>query len=563
MRVRGTREAMRVLGRAGFVTACAGFAVAGCAHIGRLSYVPQTIAPVTADSSDRRHEAHDRGLVSLGPMFGDTLIGLMPGTADSSRRFLGRLRSGFTADTLNIILLGDNRPGNRTSRLAPEYFTLQRMFSPNPGRILKGLVTIPIILVKGLYPDLGLIRDIPGRLRHMPTWGPERKVVSAILAKVDSLHAHGETVAAVINTGDLVNDGRYPAHWQRFLGINQPLTSRVPYFAVAGNHERTDAVEGVANWRMATGLPVSGDRLYYCFDSADGWVRFIALDSNPMTDPGHYWSREVQIKYSDEEIHWMVARIKEHQGPVFLFMHHPPFSVGFHHAEWQADSVLSNRRELMMRALHEAGIAVLATGHEHDYERALFTWPDAVLIDIVTGGGGAPLHAIPPPAESARLFAEYQVAGSTVKPENVVTGAFNNFIHVRLWFGGGEIYAYAVDARSKATLVDKVRIDLSRYGIPKIDQHKMPIPTRAAVSGPHEEQVKKPNVAKIDTVANSARILSKPSPRKASQRQVKRAVTVRDSVAAAHRDSVAAARRDSLAARKRLPPPPAPNRPKQ
>ncbi len=412
-------------------------------------------------------------------MFGDTLIGLVPGTADSSRRYLGRLRNGYTADTLNIFLLGDNRPGNRVSRLQPEYATLQQMFSPNPVKFFKGLVTIPFMLVKGLYPDLALLRDIPGRLRHMPTWGPERKVVSAMLAKADSLNAHGEMVSAVINTGDLVNDGRRPAHWERFLKINQPLTSRVPYFPVAGNHERTDTEDGVANWRTATGLPVSGDRLYYCFDSADGWVRFIALDSNPMADPAHLWTREVQIKYSDEEISWMVARLKEHTGPAFVFLHHPPFSLGFHRVEWEADSVLRNRRERMMQALHEAGIGVLAGGHEHAYERALFKWPDAVLIDIVTGGGGGPLHTIPPQAQSARMFAEYKVAGSTVDPENVVAGSFNHFIHVRLWFGGGELYTYAVDKRSQTTLADKVRIDFTRYGVPKIDEHKMPILPKA------------------------------------------------------------------------------------
>ncbi len=547
------------------VTALAAMVMAGCAHIGRLSYVPQTVAPIGSDSTSSEHNERDeRGPspLPLRPMFGDTLIGLVPGTADSSRRYLGRLRSGYTADTLNIFLLGDNRPGNRTTRLAPEYYTLQRMFSLKPGRIFKGLATIPIALVKGLFPDLALIRDIPGRLRHMPTWGPERKVVAAMLSKVDSLRAHGETVSAVINTGDLVTDGRYPAHWERFLKITQPLTSRVPYFAVAGNHERTDAVEGVANWRTATGLPAGGDRLYYCFDSADGWVRFIALDSNPMADPAHLWTREVQIKYSDEEINWMVARLKEHQGPAFVFMHHPPFSVGFHHAEWQADSLLRLRRERMMQALHEAGIGILATGHEHAYERALFTWPDAVLLDIVTGGGGAPLHTIPPPAQSAKLFAEYKVAGSTVKPENVVTGSFNHFIHVRLWFGGGELYTYAVDHLSRTTLADKVRIDLTRYGIPKIDEHKMPIPANGpATSGPHEENVKKPNPARVDTVANSRRILTTPSPREASTRQVRRGVTVRDTASAARRDSIAIAKRDSLAAPLRVRAPAAPSKP--
>ena len=376
-----------------------------------------------------------------------------------------------------------------------------------------------------------------------------------MLAKVDSLNAHGEMVAAVINTGDLVADGRVPAQWQRFLRLTEPLSSRVPYFAVAGNHERTDTVEGVENWRAATGLPVGSDRLYYCFDSADGWVRFIALDSNPMTDPGSYWSREVQIKYSDEEINWMVARLKEHNGPAFVFLHHPPFSLGFHRVEWEADSVLRNRRERMMRALHEAGIGVLAAGHEHAYERALFTWPDAVLVVLVTGGGGGPLHAIPPQAQSAEMFSEYKVAGSTVNPENVVAGSFNHFIHVRLWFGGGDLRTYAVDHRSRTTLADELRIDLSRYGVPKIDEHKVPVlPKAPATPGPHEDKAMSTKPAKADTIATSRRILTKPSPREASRQQVKRATAVRDSAAVSKQDSIAARRRVQAPAAPSKPP---------
>ena len=540
--------------RLAVATAVAVAALAGCAAIGRLDYAPLAVKPGKTASTERGREQRNGRTVSLGPMFSDTLIGLVPGTADSSRRYLGRLRNGYTADTLNIILLGDNRPGNRVSRLEPEYETLRQMFSLNPVKILKGLITIPIAFVKGMYPDLALVQDIIPRLRHMPTWGPERKVVAAMLAKVDSLEARGEVVSAVINTGDLVNDGRRPAHWKRFLEINRPLSSRVPYFPVAGNHERTDTPEGVANWRTATGLPVGGERLYYCFDSADGWVRFIALDSNPMADPANLWSREVQVRYSDEEISWMVARLKEHNGPAIVFLHHPPFSLGFHHVEWEADSVLRNRRERMMRALHEAGIGVLAAGHEHAYERALFTWPDAVLIDIVTGGGGGPLHSIPPQAQSAQVFSHYRVAGATVDSASVVAGSFNHFIHVRLWFGGGELYTYAVDKQSRTTLADKVRIDFSRYGVPKIDEHKVPIlPKAPSTPGPHEEVAKKPDPARADSTAASDRILTKPSPREASRRQVKRATTVRD--------SVAAAKRDSLAARKRAHAPAAPSRP--
>jgi hypothetical protein len=263
-----------------------------------------------------------------------------------------------------------------------------------------------------------------------------------------------------------------------------------------------------------------------------------------MADPAHLWSREVQIKYSDEEISWMVARLKEHNGPAFVFLHHPPFSVGFHHDEWQADPILIQRRERMMNALHEAGLGVLAAGHVHAYQRALFTWPDAVLVDLVTGGGGGPLHMIPPPAQAAQQFSSYRVAGSHVDSANVVTGAFNHFIHVRLWFGGGELYTYSVDKNSKTTLADKVRIDLTRYGVPRIDEHKVPIlPKPMGTAGPHEEVAKNPSPARADTVANSKRILATPTPRDASRLQVKRANTKRTVLAAAKRDSIAAAKR--------------------
>jgi len=512
------------LGR--FVTVLAlATGLAGCAHTGLLTNVGHTVTPVVADSIGHGERAHGRGHAlappPLRPLFGDTLIGLMPGTADSTHRFLGRLRDGFTADTLNIILCGDNRPGYRLARLAPQFLAIRQGLSPNPLKILKGLVNIPILLVHGLVPDLALVREFPALISHNPKWGREHQVMSAILAKVDSLHAQGQTVAAVINTGDLVFDGQYAGGWSRFLRITEPLTSRVPYFPVAGNHERTDTVNGVANWRTATGLPVGGDRLYYCFDSADGWVRFIALDTNPIVDPLGRWTREVQVKYSQEEFSWLVARVKEHRGSVIVMMHHPPFSVSAHRMEWQADSVLTERRERMVKALHESGISIIASGHEHSYQRALLTWPDAVLVAIVTGGAGAPLHVLPSAQESARLYSEYRVAGSTVKPENVVVDQVFNFTHLRLWFGGGDLHSYAVDRNARATLIEHVQIDLARYGVPRIDQHKIPLPPS---KGPVETMKPlagmppPPPGAKVDSISASKRLLSKPPPAAARKR---------------------------------------------
>jgi hypothetical protein len=494
----------------------------GCARVGRLSFVPQPVAPVPPDSTapgspapPSPSAARARELSRIRALFaGDSLVGLIPGTADSSRRYLGRMYQGFTADTMHILLLGDNRPSYRTARLRPEFIKIKEMVSLNPLKIVRGLITIPVVLVKGLYPDLALIRDAPAIITKKPNFGREVDVMTALTAKIDTLEAQGKTAAAIINTGDLVKDGRYPAHWERFLDLVRPISRRVSYFAVAGNHERTDTPEGLENWRTGTGLPISGDRLYYCFDSADGWVRFIALDSNPMTDPANRWSREVEVKYSDEQIDWMVARLKEHRGPAFVFLHHPPFSVGFHRVEWESDEVLRERRERMVRALYEARIGIMAAGHEHAYERVIFTWPDAALIYIVAGGAGSPLHDIPSPSQSAVMFSQYKVGGATVKPENVYSGEVFHFIHLRLWFGGGDFFTYGVEKGGSVKLIDYVQVDLERYGIPEVDQKKMPLPPKGPEmpAPPEEGENKEAITSKSDSLTASDRIQAQPPP---------------------------------------------------
>lgn len=512
--------------------------VAGCANIGRLQFNPAPIAPSqthvagetphpgapvvpgTVPAKPTTTQAKKAGPSPVtGAMFGDTLVGLTPGTADSTRRYLGRLRGGFASDTLNFILYGDNRPGFRTSRIVPELNRTKVMFTHFPTRFGAGLLAIPQALWHGLYPDLGMIRDIPGYFRHTTDYGREKPVISGILEKIDSLQAHGQVVSAVVNSGDLVKDGRRPGHWKRFLGIIQPLSSRYPYFASPGNHERTDTPEGIANWGTATGLPIASDRLYYCLDTADGWVRFIALDSNPVVDARGRWTREAQVKYSHEEFAWAVDRIREHEGPVIVFMHHPPMSAGFHRGEWQRDSVLTRRREDMIRALHDAGLGILVTGHEHTYQRALLTWPDAVLICVVSGGAGAPLHALPPRDVAKSLFAQYEIAGGTVKPENVYTAEAFHFMLMRIWFGGGEFFTYAVDAKGRPTQIDRVAIDLARYGTPQIDQHKIVIPRASGPKAGHEKESRSSSPLPVvgshpDSTDAARRLLTQPPPGK-------------------------------------------------
>jgi predicted MPP superfamily phosphohydrolase len=515
-------------------------AVMGCAKMGRLTFVdpvapvlPENIATARDSAREERGERAETGGPSgtgqsirpIGPlraMFADTLLGFRPNTADSAKRYLGRLRRGFVADTLEFILMGDNRPAFRTTRLRKELTAMRGMFSLNPLKFLKGLVSIPLFLVKGTIPDFAIARDVPALLLNKPTYGREHQVVEAVMRRADSLEAAGRQLSLVINTGDLVKDGRRPSHWTRFMRITRPLYERIPYFAIAGNHERTDDSLGIANWRTALGLPITGNLLHYCFDSADGWVRFIAIDSNPMTDEAKLWSREDAVAATNEQFAWMIARLKEHNGPAFVMMHHPPFSAGFHRMQWQADSVLYNRRETMVKALQESGLAVLAASHEHNYQRALLTTGDAVLVCIVSGGAGSPLHQIATGDEAARIFSLYQLPQGVFKPENVVSAVVFHYVHMRLWYGGGEFYTYAVDGSGVDKMIDHVEIDLKRFGTPKIDQDKMPIPQTTGPQVPDESANPPAPTAAPDTTKGVKPVV-KPAAKKTTVRPKQKA----------------------------------------
>src|SRR5262245_18560703 len=111
-------------------------ACAACATPGRLTPVVATVAPVLRDTVLHDVRGRPRVVQTWRPMFSDTLIGLVPGTGDSSRRYLGRLREGYAADTLNVIMFGDNRPGWRAARLQKEYATMHKMWSGRPKDFL-------------------------------------------------------------------------------------------------------------------------------------------------------------------------------------------------------------------------------------------------------------------------------------------------------------------------------------------------------------------------------------------------------------------------------------------
>src|SRR4029079_16298509 len=89
-----------------------------------------------------------------------------------------------------------------------------------------------------------------------------------------------------------------------------------------------------------------------------------------------------------------------------------------------------------------------------------------------------------------------------------------HFILVRLWFGGGQLFTYSVDQNSKTQVIDKVDIDLKRWVLPQIDQHKMILPPKGPTQPPEETKAgtNATAAAKTDTTTTGKQILNQPAP---------------------------------------------------
>jgi hypothetical protein len=430
--------------------ALAALLLAGCASLGTLDGVktPRRDFTVPAAATSETPTA----LVDLDATF-------TPGTADPAHRYLGRLRSGSVADTIDIVLLGDNRPGQRSYALAEHSDAVRGMWSLNPVAWGRGLLHLPALLVRGFIPDLKIVRDIPGRRTHQPTFSEERAVITATEHLDEQLALRGRRLALVLNSGDLVEDGRRPDQWRRFLELSRAAADRRPYLPVAGNHERTEDARGLENWFAATGLPRWPEPLCYCFDSADEQLRFVVLDSNPLVDAKDGWPPALEESLAVAQLGWLQARLAEHAGPAIVVLHHPPFSAGRHRGQWQARPETRARRERLVRAILESNAFLLLAGHEHAYQRAVLSSPRGERLIVTSGGAGSPLHVLPNPTESAALFAAYDGAWGTFPPSEVRARSTYNLVHLRLWPGGGEMNAYAVHGDDELEPLDRVSIE--------------------------------------------------------------------------------------------------------
>lgn len=175
---------------------------------------------------------------------------------------------------------------------------------------------------------------------------PARRLALA----VDSINAEHGDADFVIVTGDLTHWGD-PAAYEAFKA--QITRLRCPVHLMVGNHDKTDALA-----KLFPAVPRDPHGfVQFSFDTGLG--RAICLDTT--VDGTHAGG------YCSDRLSWLADQLGDTDGPVLLFMHHPPFKTG-----------ISAMDEIMMRdagpfynvlAPHKSRIRHLFFGHVH---RAIF-----------------------------------------------------------------------------------------------------------------------------------------------------------------------------------------------
>jgi 3',5'-cyclic AMP phosphodiesterase CpdA len=175
----------------------------------------------------------------------------------------------------------------------------------------------------------------------------------------------------LVNTGDLVADGRVSRQWKNFFDIEDKLLRDHCLFAAIGNHDLVE--ESGATFLKYFGSADEQEKHLFYTTFRWGFMRFFMLNGEgPFVGDDRAWlERELAKADTEPNLAWRIVVI-----------HDGPFASGLHgdNEHVQAAGV--------PKLLHDHHIDFVLQGHDHIYERGV---SDGMRY-IVSGGAGAPLY---------------------------------------------------------------------------------------------------------------------------------------------------------------------------
>ncbi len=233
----------------------------------------------------------------------------------------------------------------------------------------------------------------------------------------------------VLQSGDLVSDGRNPRQWAEFDRIERPLRdARIAYYPARGNHDLGPYYPLRVREPFASGD--TRNRLFYAFTRHRN--RFIIVDSMEEYQPGsrqYVWLRGE------------LARAQRTAVNTFVMFHEAPFSIGPHGPTAEAQEYL---HPLFVRYRPR----IVFCGHDHLYYH---TVRDGVTY-LVTGGGGAPPYR--PENLQVALPGDVYVHDTDAQGKSLPDAEYESLIYhaIRLDVNGPRVTATAL--RPDGSVID-------------------------------------------------------------------------------------------------------------
>lgn len=201
-----------------------------------------------------------------------------------------------------------------------------------------------------------------------------------LVAAIDRLH-EAEPLDFVLDTGDIVQDGRHTDQFAHLRGILEPI-SELPYLVCIGNHETKNNLDPAARTHTAIFLAnldpaFSADRFYFRKDIGDWRVLF--LDSNDLVygDDGSGLGRTEPVPgtRAAAQMRWLKSQLTHAEPPdmyTAVVIHHPLIHTSEKHREqavtlWDYGAAGRKLRDLFLAG----GVDLILCGHTHTYERFL------------------------------------------------------------------------------------------------------------------------------------------------------------------------------------------------